>query len=68
MRSWRGVDEVLRRAVFVHTLPTDDPRATALTQAAQVASQVGDTRFLQVLDVDSEEDTVYVIREWITGQ
>ncbi|MFW6092271.1 MAG: protein kinase family protein, partial [Actinomycetota bacterium] len=68
VRSWRGVDEVLRRAVFVHTLATDDPRATALTQAAQAASQVGDTRFLQVLDVDSEEDTVYVIREWITGQ
>lgn len=68
VRSWRGVDEVLRRAVFVHTLPTDDPRATALTQAAQVASRVGDTRFLQVLDVDSEDDTVYVIREWITGQ
>lgn len=68
VRSWRGVDEVLRRAVFVHTLPTDDPRATALNQAARAASQVGDTRFLQVLDVDAEEDAVYVVREWITGQ
>src|SRR5690606_12721741 len=68
VRSWRGVDEVLRRAVFVHTLPTDDPRAEALNQAARAASRVGDTRFLQVLDVDAEDDTVYVVREWTTGQ
>lgn len=68
VRSWRAVDEVLSRAVFVHTVPTDDPRADALAQAARAASQVGDPRFLQVLDVDAEDDTVYVVREWITGQ
>jgi putative peptidoglycan lipid II flippase len=68
VRSWRAIDEVLSRAVFVHTVPTDDPRADALAEAARAASQVGDPRFLQVLDVDAEEDTVYVVREWITGQ
>lgn len=68
VRSWRAVDEVLSRAVFVHTVPTDDPRADALAGAARAASQVGDPRFLQVLDVDAEDDTVYVVREWITGQ
>ena len=68
VRSWRAVDEVLSRAVFVHTVPTDDERAEALTNAARAASQVGDPRFLQVLDVDAEADTVYVVREWIVGQ
>jgi putative peptidoglycan lipid II flippase len=68
VRSWRAVDEVLSRAVFVHTVPTDDPRSDALVAAARAASQVGDPRFLQVLDVDAEADTVYVVREWITGQ
>lgn len=68
VRSWRAVDEVLSRAVFVHTVPTDDPRADALAEAARAASQVADLRFLQVLDVDAEDDTVYVVREWITGQ
>lgn len=68
VRSWRGVDEVLSRAVFVHTVPTGDPRADALVAAARASSQVADPRFLQVLDVDAEEDTVYVVREWIAGQ
>lgn len=68
VRSWRAIDEVLSRAVFVHTVPTDDDRAEALTNAARAASQVGDPRFLQVLDVDAEDDTVYVVREWIVGQ
>lgn len=68
VRSWRAIDEVLSRAVFVHTMPTDDARAESLTNAARAASQVGDPRFLQVLDVDAEADTVYVVREWITGQ
>ncbi|HEX6232598.1 MAG TPA: protein kinase family protein [Jiangellaceae bacterium] len=68
VRSWRAVDEVLSRAVFVHTVPTDDPRSDALMAAARAASQVADPRFLHVLDVDAETDTVYVVREWITGQ
>lgn len=68
VRSWRAIDEVLSRAVFVHTMPTNDDRAESVTNAARAASQVGDPRFLQVLDVDVEADTVYVVREWITGQ
>ena len=68
VRSWRAIDEVLSRAVFVHTMPTEDDRAESVTSAARAASQVGDPRFLQVLDVDVEADTVYVVREWITGQ
>lgn len=68
VRSWRGVDEVLSRAVFVHTVPSDDARAEPLMTAARAAARVGDLRFLQVLDVDAEDDTVYVVREWVSGQ
>jgi putative peptidoglycan lipid II flippase len=68
VRSWRAVDEVLSRAVYVQTLPADDPRATRITAAARAAAQVRDSRFLQVLDVDVEGGVAYVVREWTSGR
>jgi putative peptidoglycan lipid II flippase len=68
VRSWRAVDEVLSRAVYVQTLPADDPRAARVTAAARAAAQVRDSRFLQVLDVDVEGGVAYVVREWTSGR
>jgi putative peptidoglycan lipid II flippase len=68
VRSWRAVDDVLRRAVYVQTLPADDPRAPRVIAAARTAAQVRDSRFLQVLDVDVEDGLAYVVREWTTGR
>jgi putative peptidoglycan lipid II flippase len=68
VRSWRAVDEVLSRAVYIQTLPADDPRAARILEAARAAAQVRDPRFLQVLDVDQERGLAYVVREWTTGR
>ncbi|HEY9376367.1 MAG TPA: protein kinase, partial [Jiangellaceae bacterium] len=68
VRSWRAVDEVLSRAVYIQTLPADDPRAARIIDAARAAAQVRDPRFLQVLDVDVERGLAYVVREWTTGR
>jgi putative peptidoglycan lipid II flippase len=68
VRSWRAVDEVLSRAVYIQTLSVGDPRAQRILEAARAAAQVRDTRFLQVLDVDVERGLAYVVREWTTGR
>jgi hypothetical protein len=63
--SWRAVDEKLRRAVGVHTLPSDHPRARTVLAAARSAALLGDPRFVQVLDAVEENDLVYVVHEWL---
>jgi hypothetical protein len=68
VRSWRAVDEVLSRSVFVQTIPGEDPLAEPITRAARAASHVVDTRFLQVLDVDETDGIAYFVREWLHGQ
>jgi putative peptidoglycan lipid II flippase len=68
VRSWRAVDEVLSRAVYIQTLPADDPRAERIVEAARAAALVRDSRFLHVLDVDVERGLTYVVREWTTGR
>jgi putative peptidoglycan lipid II flippase len=68
VRSWRAVDEVLSRAVYVQTLPAEDPRTARIIEAARAAALVRDSRFLQVLDVDVERGLSYVVREWTTGR
>lgn len=40
--SWRAVDEKLRRAVGVHVLPADHPRARPVLAAARSAALLGD--------------------------
>ncbi|WP_405760093.1 protein kinase family protein [Streptomyces sp. NBC_01420] len=63
--SWRAVDEKLRRAVGVHLLPADHPRARAVLAAARSSALLGDPRFVQVLDAVEEDDLVYVVHEWL---
>ncbi|MGP3980730.1 protein kinase family protein [Streptomyces sp. KR80] len=63
--SWRAVDEKLRRAVGVHVLPADHPRARPVLSAARSAALLGDPRFVQVLDAVEENDLVYVVHEWL---
>jgi hypothetical protein len=63
--SWRAVDEKLRRAVGVHLLPADHPRARPVLAAARSAALLGDPRFVQVLDAVEENELVYVVHEWL---
>ncbi|MFE0423758.1 serine/threonine protein kinase [Streptomyces sp. NPDC058953] len=63
--SWRAVDEKLRRAVGVHVLPADHPRARSVLAAARSAALLGDARFVMVLDAVEENDLVYVVHEWL---
>ncbi|MGW1105080.1 protein kinase family protein [Streptomyces sp. NPDC002540] len=63
--SWRAVDEKLRRAVGVHLLPADHPRARSVLAAARSSALLGDPRFVQVLDAVEEDDLVYVVHEWL---
>lgn len=59
--SWRAVDEKLRRAVGVHLLCADHPRARSVLAAARSSALLGDPRFVQVLDAVEENDLVYVV-------
>jgi hypothetical protein len=68
VRSWRAVDEVLSRPVYVQTVPNDDNAAELLSTAARTASHVADPRFLQILDVDDDDGISYVVREWVAGR
>ncbi|NBE51761.1 protein kinase family protein [Streptomyces boluensis] len=63
--SWRAVDEKLRRAVGVHLLPAEHPRARAVLSAARSSALLGDPRFVQVLDAVEENELVYVVHEWL---
>ncbi|WP_433857281.1 serine/threonine protein kinase [Streptomyces kronopolitis] len=63
--SWRAVDEKLRRAVGVHILPAEHPRARPVLSAARSSALLGDPRFVQVLDAVEENDLVYVVHEWL---
>ncbi|MFD6528576.1 protein kinase family protein [Streptomyces sp. NPDC060184] len=63
--SWRAMDEKLRRAVGVHLLAANHPRARPVLAAARSSALLGDPRFVQVLDAVEEGDFVYVVHEWL---
>ncbi|MEW2412308.1 protein kinase family protein [Streptomyces sp. NPDC046866] len=63
--SWRAMDEKLRRAVGVHLLPADHPRARSVLAAARSSALLGDPRFVHVLDAVEDSDLVYVVHEWL---
>ncbi|HET7328164.1 MAG TPA: protein kinase family protein [Nocardioidaceae bacterium] len=67
-RSWRAVDEMLRRSVAVDVISADAPRADALINAARRSAAVTDSRFLRVLDASHENGDAYVVREWARGE
>lgn len=79
VQLWRGWDPSLDRAVTVLLLPSDDPRAGAVSAAARQASAVDERRLVSVLDVlddaalvvnDEPTSTPYlaVISEWVEGR
>lgn len=63
--SWRAMDEMLRRAVGVHILPSHHSRAGEVLAAARSSALLADPRFVQVLDAVEEDDVVYVVHEWL---
>ncbi|HEY3005936.1 MAG TPA: hypothetical protein VGJ44_26550, partial [Kribbellaceae bacterium] len=67
-RIWRAVDEVLSRPVVVDVIPSDDPRAGRLTDAARRAAMAADSRFLRVLDCSAYDGLTYCVREWAAGR
>ncbi|HET9873232.1 MAG TPA: murein biosynthesis integral membrane protein MurJ [Propionibacteriaceae bacterium] len=69
--TWRAFDQVLSRSVLIHLLPSDDPRAPGLLEAARRAAAATDSRFLRVLDaVHSENPEIgsYIVCEYAVGQ
>lgn len=66
-RFWRGTDLVLGRSVAINALPSTDPLAPALIQAARDSATVHDPRLLRVLDADETGDITWVVNEWGTG-
>lgn len=66
-RFWRATDTVLARSVAVHALPSSDPRASAVLDAARRSARVTDPHFLRVLDCDDADGLTWVINEWGEG-
>lgn len=66
-RFWRATDTVLARSVAIHALPSDDPRAPALMEAARLSATVNDTHLLRVLDADDADGVAWVVNEWGEG-
>ena len=66
-RFWRATDTVLARNVAVHALPSDDPRAPSVLDAARRSAEVSEPHFLRVLDCDDVDGVTWVINEWGAG-
>ena len=66
-RFWRATDTVLARNVAVHAVTSDDPRSSALMEAARVSATVSDPHLLRVLDCDDSEGITWVVNEWGDG-
>jgi hypothetical protein len=66
-RFWRATDTILARSVAIHAVPSDDPRAPGLMEAARVSATVIDPHLLRVLDCDDEDGITWVVNEWGDG-
>ncbi|GAB3653087.1 hypothetical protein GCM10027596_03030 [Nocardioides korecus] len=64
---WRATDTVLARNVAIHAVPSDDPRAGGLMEAARRSATVADPRVLRVLDADDRDGVTWVVNEWGEG-
>lgn len=53
--------------MLVQTVPLTDDRAAEIGRAARAAALSSDPRFLRVLDVSTEADHAYLVREWVFG-
>lgn len=65
---WKAIDEVLARPVAVHTFAPEFTRVTEVVTAARLASRLTDPRLTQVFDASDEDDTAYVVSEWVSGE
>lgn len=80
IQVWRGWDPSLDRAVTVLLLPSDDPRASAVSSAARRAAAVDERRLVSVLDVldsaslvtgdaaGTSKSYLAVVSEWVEGR
>ena len=66
-RFWRATDTILARSVAIHAVPSDDPRAPHLLEAARVSATVTDPHLLRVLDCDDRDGITWVVHEWGDG-
>jgi serine/threonine protein kinase len=66
-RFWRATDTILARSVAIHAVPSDDPRAPGLLEAARVSATVTDPHLLRVLDCDDDNGITWVVNEWGEG-
>ncbi len=66
-RFWRATDTILARSVAIHAVPSSDPRALGLLEAARVSATVTDPHLLRVLDADAQGDITWVVNEWGEG-
>ena len=66
-RFWRATDTILARSVAIHAVPSSDPRAPGLLEAARVSATVTDPHLLRVLDADAQGDITWVVNEWGEG-
>lgn len=66
-RFWLAHDDILGRAVAVHVLDSDDPRAPDLMNAAKSSAAIVDARLLRVLDAETRGGIAYVVNEWGRG-
>ncbi|ROR92909.1 protein kinase family protein [Nocardioides aurantiacus] len=64
---WRATDTVLARSVAIHAVPSDDPRARSLMEAARLSATVNDSHLLRVLDADDDGELAWVVNEWGEG-
>lgn len=64
---WRATDTVLARSVAIHAVPSDDPRAAGLMEAARLSATVNDSHLLRVLDADDDGELAWVVNEWGEG-
>lgn len=64
---WQGTDEALARSVAVRALPTTDPRATRVLEAARAAGRVASPRLASVLDAADADGILVVVSEWLPG-
>ena len=64
---WLARDPALDRTVAVRLMPSEDPRAARLREAAAAAAKVLDRRTVRVLDVVETDEELAVVTEWVTG-
>jgi len=64
---WKATDELLRRPVSIHLLPSGVPVPPRVVEAVQAAARVSDPRLATIYDTDYDTDGPYIVSEWTRG-